>query len=56
MAKTQTFGDKSKKKAADDYVSVKVIKWYNDENRGTLRASEKLVKVKDVNELATIEL
>lgn len=56
MAKQQTFGDKSKKKSADDLIPVKVIKWYNDENRGTLRASEKFVKVKDVNELANIEL
>ncbi len=45
-----------KKKVADDFVTVKVIKWFQDENRGTLRAAEKLVKVKDVNELANMEL
>lgn len=56
MAKQQTFGDKSKKKSGSDLIPVKVIKWYHDENRGTLRASEKFVKVKDVNELANIEL
>lgn len=56
MAKQQTFGDKTKKKAGDDLISVKVIKWFHDENRGTLRAAEKFVKVQDVNELANMEL
>jgi len=56
MAKQQTFGDKSKKKLGSDLIPVKVIKWYHDENRGNLRASEKFVQVKDVNELANIEL
>lgn len=57
MAKAQTFGDKSKKGKGSDLTSVKVIKWYQDDNRnGALRILEKFVKVKDLAELNTIDI
>ncbi len=55
MAKTQSFGDKAKrKKVQQDKILVKVIQWYKDDNRGSLRAMEKLVGVKDINEVDKI--
>ncbi len=56
MAKTQTFGDKLKKKRDDGRLNVKVIKWYNDETRGTLRTLERFVKVTDINEVDKIDI
>ncbi|MFN3195349.1 MAG: hypothetical protein ACE364_05300 [Chlorobiota bacterium] len=53
MAKKQTFDSKGK---GSDLTSVKVLKWYQDENRGTLRLLTKLIKVKDLNELQKIEI
>lgn len=54
MAKKQTFGDKTKGKAQDDRITVKVLKWYKDENRGSLRFSEKFVKVENENAIPNI--
>lgn len=57
MAKTQTFGDKQKKGKAAEFTTVKVIKWYKDENRNNnLRILEKLVKVKELGELDKIDV
>jgi hypothetical protein len=50
MAKTQTFGDKLKKKKADERINVKVIKGVKS-NSGSLRFLESFVKVNDLNEL-----
>jgi hypothetical protein len=56
MAKQQTFGDKSKKGKGSDLIPVKVIKWFHDDSRGSLRVMEKFVNVKDLNELNKIEV
>jgi len=56
MAKQQTFGDKLKKGKDLDTISVKVLKWYDDENRGSLRLLRKQIKVKDLNELTNIDI
>lgn len=56
MAKQQTFGDKMKKKGADTRIPVKVLKWYHDEDRNSLRLLTKLVKVNDLNELQNIDV
>jgi len=53
MAKKQSFDSKNKK---DDRTSVKVLKWYQDETRGTLRLLTRFVKVNDLNELQNIEI
>ena len=53
MAKKQTFDGKQK---GSEFTSVKVLKWYQDENRGTLRLLTKFVKVKDLNEVQNIEI
>lgn len=50
MAKTQTFGDKLKKKKADERINVKVIKGVKS-NSGSLRFLESFVRVNDLNEL-----
>ncbi len=56
MAKTQSFADKVKKKKLDTKISIKVIKWFNDETRGTLRTMERLVKVEDINQIDKIDI
>lgn len=56
MAKQQTFGDKLKKKKYDGKLNVKVIKWYHDETRGTLRTLERFIKVSDINEVDKIDI
>ena len=53
MAKKKTFDSKNKK---DDRTSVKVLKWYQDETRGTLRLMTRFIKVNDLNELQNIEI
>ncbi len=53
MAKKQTFDSKGKEA---DQISVKVLKWYQDEQRDTLRLLTKMIKVKDLNELQKIEI
>ena len=51
MAKQQTFGDKLKKQKKDsELLSVKVIRTFKSDT-GSLRFSEKFVKVKDLSEL-----
>ena len=56
MAKTQTFGDKVKKKKSDDErVSVKVIKGINSD-RGSVRFIEKMVKVDNLDQLDKIDI
>jgi hypothetical protein len=55
MAKAQTFGDKSKKKAGDNKLSVKVIKAYRSE-KGTTKFLERFVKVDDLGQLDKMEI
>jgi len=56
MAKTQTFGDKMKKKKhADLFINVKVVKGFRTDE-GNLRFVEKFVKVQDTNELEKIDI
>ena len=50
MAKTQTFVDKVKRGAGSDLITVKVIVASKTE-KGTYRFNEKLIKVKDLNEV-----
>lgn len=56
MAKTQTFGDKLKKSKVIDFIPVKVIKWYKDDNRETVRSLERFVRIKDLSELDKIDV
>lgn len=56
MAKQQTFGDKLKKGKELDTISVKVLKWYHDDSRDSLRLLRKQIKVKDLNELTNIDI
>ena len=56
MAKTQSFGDKmKKKKKEEEMISVKVIRGI-DSGKGSLRFLEKFVKVKDINEVNNIDV
>jgi len=50
MAKTQSFGDKNKKKVTSDVISVKVI-MAEKTGKGTYRFAERFVKVKDLAEV-----
>lgn len=54
MAKTQTFGDKQKKKKADSKIYVKVIKGVPSKT-GSLRILESFVSVNDVAELEKMD-
>ncbi len=54
MAKQQTFGDKTKKKAGDTKISVKVIKAFRSE-KGTIKYMERFVKVDDVGQIEKME-
>lgn len=54
MAKQQTFGDKSKKKAGDVKISVKVIKAFKSD-KGTVKYMERFVKVDDVGQIEKME-
>ena len=56
MAKTQTFGDKQKKGKVIDFIPVKVIKWYKDDVRSTVRSLERFVRVKELSELDNIDV
>lgn len=55
MAKQQTFGDKSKGKAKDTSLNVKVIKGYRHES-GSIKFVSRFVKVKDVAEVDKIDI
>jgi hypothetical protein len=56
MAKTQTFGDKlKKKKALESGINVKVIKGFRSES-GSVCYLEKFVKVNDLSELEKVEV
>lgn len=52
MAKTQTFGDKSKKKTGPQKISVKIIKAFRSD-AGTVKFVERFVKVDDVGQVDT---
>lgn len=56
MAKKQTFGDKLKKGEEADKHPVKVLKWYQDENRGSLRLKEKLVLMDSPNDITKVDI
>jgi hypothetical protein len=56
MAKTQTFGDKTKKKKiGDGRINVKVIKGYRTPE-GNMRFMETFVKVTDIAEVEKIDI
>lgn len=55
MAKAQTFGDKLKKKKAEEKPVVKVIKGFKS-NDGSVRFIEQFVKVDDINQVNQIEI
>jgi len=50
MAKQQTFGDKSKKKAGATKMSVKIIRGLRGES-GTVKFKERFVQVEDLGQL-----
>jgi hypothetical protein len=56
MAKQQTFGDKLKKKKVSDTISVRVVQGLESDLRGTYQFINRVIKVKDINELTTIDL
>lgn len=56
MAKKQTFGDKLKKGEGAEKHAAKVLKWYHDENRGTLRFKERIVMMDNPNDVATVDI
>jgi hypothetical protein len=55
MAKAQTFGDKLKKKKAEEKPVVKVIKGFKG-NDGTVRFVEQFVKIDDINQVEQIDI
>lgn len=55
MAKAQTFGDKLKKKKADDKPVVKVIKGYKDQD-GSVKFIEQFMKVDDINAVDKLDI
>ncbi len=55
MAKTQTFGDKMKKKAAENKVIVKVIKGTPSVKTGALKILESYVAINDVAEIEKMD-
>jgi len=55
MAKTQTFGDKVKKRKGDTRIHVKVVGSFMTEE-GNLRFKERFIAVDDVNVLENIEV
>jgi len=56
MAKTQTFGDKLKKKKHDTKINLKVIKWFRDENRGSLRSMERHIRIDDISATEKLDI
>jgi hypothetical protein len=54
MAKTQTFGDKSKK-TKDTTLNVKVVKGFRSE-KGTIKFITRFVKVADVGQVDKIDI
>lgn len=54
MAKTQTFGDKAKKKVQQTGVNVKFIKTVKTAN-GSYKFHEKFVKLDDVSKVTTLK-
>ncbi|MCO6466130.1 MAG: hypothetical protein J5I53_05905 [Bradyrhizobiaceae bacterium] len=50
MAKTQSFGDKTKKKSGPQKISVKVIKAFRSDT-GSVKFVERFVKVDDVGQV-----
>ncbi|MGE5479303.1 MAG: hypothetical protein ACM3U1_02635 [Chloroflexota bacterium] len=55
MAKTQTFGDKLKKKKQEEKVMVKVIKGYRSDD-GTTRFLEQFVKLDDIAQVEKVDI
>ena len=55
MAKTQTFGDKLKKKKGTEKPTVKIIKGYKGED-GNTHFHESFVKVEDVASIDKLEI
>lgn len=56
MAKSQTFGDKlKKKKNTDEGINVKVIKGIRTE-KGSMNYIERFVKINDISEIDKIDI
>jgi hypothetical protein len=55
MAKTQTFGDKLKKKKGTEKPTVKIIKGYKGDD-GNTHFHESFVKVEDVASIDKLEI
>ncbi len=55
MAKTQTFGDKTKKKDAKTFINVKVVKAYRSE-KGTTKFLARFVRINDIAEVENIDI
>lgn len=55
MAKTQSFGDKNKKKTQDTRVNVKVIQAFRSD-KGTIKYVERFVKLDDIGQVEKIEI
>lgn len=55
MAKTQTFGDKMKKKKGDDKVYIKVIKGVPSQKTGALKILQNFVAINDVAEIEKMD-
>lgn len=55
MAKTQTFGDKLKKKKIEEKPVVKVIKGFKGDD-GSVKFIEQFLKVDDLNSLDKLDI
>jgi hypothetical protein len=55
MAKQQSFGDKSKGKAKDTSLNVKVIKGFRSE-KGTTKFLTRFVRIADVGQVDKIDI
>jgi len=55
MAKTQSFGDKTKKGKTEQKINVKVIKAFRSD-KGTVKYLERFVKVDDAGQIDKIDI
>lgn len=56
MAKQQTFGDKLKKKKDTSKFTIKVIKWYKSDTRGSYRTLERFVTLPEATDLEKVDI
>lgn len=55
MAKTQSFGDKTKKGKTEQKINVKVIKAFRSD-KGTVKYMERFVKIDDASQIDKIDI